>query len=54
MSNTTDNFELIAQDAVATLTAVILTLKAIGGFDEFAGTIADDAEELCLRAIAIG
>jgi hypothetical protein len=50
-----DNFELIAQDAVKTITAVILTLKLIGDdkYQSLAESLAEDAEDLCIRAIAL-
>ena len=53
MNNTTDNFELIAQDAVTSLTAAAITLKMIG-IEELATALANDAEALCERAIALG
>jgi hypothetical protein len=54
MNNTsTDNFEAIAKDAVAALTAAALTLKLIGE-RELASAIADSARDCIDRAIALG
>lgn len=54
--NNTDNFEAIAQDAVAALISVAVTLKLLGNkeYQELAYALADDAEDLCNRAIALG
>jgi hypothetical protein len=53
MSNTsTDNFERIAQDAVQALAAAVLTLRIMGE-NELARAISDEAEALCIRAIAL-
>ena len=51
--STSDNFEKIAHDAVAGLTAAALTLKLIGE-NELANAIASKSLELVDRAIALG
>jgi hypothetical protein len=48
-----DNFEAIAKDAVAALTAAALTLKIMGD-NELAKAIADSASKCIDRAIALG
>lgn len=51
--STRDNFEEIAKDAVAALTAAALTLKLMGE-RELASAIADSASKCIDRAIALG
>lgn len=53
-NTTTDTFERIAEDAVITLTAAILTLRLMGGeCAELADVIAADTEEFCMRGLAL-
>lgn len=55
MSNSTDNFERIAQEAVIALTSVVLTLRVTGGpdYQQLADVIAERTEQLIDRAIAL-
>ncbi len=53
MTNQTDNFELIAKDAVSALTAAVLTLRIMGE-DVLAEAISEETLTLVDRAIALG
>lgn len=56
MNKQNDNFEAIAKDAVAALTAVIMTLRITGGeeYRALTNAIRESAEKLIDRAIALG
>lgn len=56
MNNQTDTFELIAQDAVDLLTAIVRDLRNSDDPADrlIAELIAEAATEFCLRALALG